>query len=285
MKKFLVRLSIFLIGIVSIVITYHVFFNLLYNSKDKENTVFIWGDSQAYQGIDLERLSEKSGLNVYSAAKHGAGVYDFLVFAKNVPEKCNVLVAISKPAILRRKDSDYNMSGLNISALCFLYMNNYSIPEINKIIVHNISNLKELFVKKSYLYPLKNELIISETFESIKKVYKEKPYYFQDKINLYTKGLEILVKKGCKINLISFSYEKTLEEVEKESSINELKSIPNIIMTEFKYLDIKTVNLHLIKDKRVFYDFTHLNEYGAAQVSDFLIGKIIKKRNHFLIIN
>jgi hypothetical protein len=284
MKLFFKKIAVFFIGIISIIILYHLIFDYLYNKKEKDNSIFIWGDSQAYQGIDLERLREKTGLNVYSAAKHGAGVYDFLVFANMVPENSTVLVAISKPCILRRKDSDYNMSGLSISSLYNLYLNNYSILEITKIAKNNISSLNELFVEKSYLYPLKNQIIITEKLESIKKVYKVKPGYVKDKINLYLKGLQVLENKGCKIKLIYFPYEKALKEVEKSSEINELNTIHNIIIHKFKNLNIEIVNLNLTKDKRVFYDFTHLNQYGAIQVSEFLAIRVLKDENHFYLI-
>ena len=232
----------------------------------------------------MDRLSDKTGLNVYSAAKHGAGVYDFLVFANMVPENSTVLVAISKPCILRRKDSDYNKTGLSISSLYNLYLNNYSILEITKIAKNNISSLNILFVEKSYLYPLKNELTQTETLKSIKKAFSMNPLYINDQINLYHKGLEVLKEKKCQINLISFPYEKTIKDLENSLVVNEVRFIQNNIINEFEELEFERSSLNLLSNKKVFYDFTHLNEYGAFQVSDFLSDRINKKGNHFFII-
>ena len=72
-----------------------------------------------------------SGL-VFTAAQHGAGVYDFLVFTERVPKNAIVVVALSKLVQLRRLKKDRNRSGLSFWALKVLYSNNYSIEELKK---------------------------------------------------------------------------------------------------------------------------------------------------------
>ena len=53
--------------------------------RDSKNTLFIWGDSQTYQGLDLDVLKSNTDRAILSSAVHGAGVYDFLIFTELVP--------------------------------------------------------------------------------------------------------------------------------------------------------------------------------------------------------
>ena len=142
MEKFLKKLSFFFFGLIlSFLIT------LILGSYNQrktdikeniENPLFIWGDSQIYQGLDLEILKNETNRLVFSSAHHGSGVYDFIIFTEMVPESSDVLIAISKPVQVRSKKLDSNRSGISYSALRLLFKNNYSLQELLMIIRKNL---------------------------------------------------------------------------------------------------------------------------------------------------
>ena len=72
-------------------------YSLEKSTKDS-NSVYMWGDSQAYQGVNVNKLSLALKREVYSLAQHGSGVYDLLVFSDKVPEGAMVLLQIPKGA-------------------------------------------------------------------------------------------------------------------------------------------------------------------------------------------
>ena len=251
--------------------------------RDSKNTLFIWGDSQTYQGLDLDVLKSNTDRAILSSAVHGAGVYDFLIFTELVPRSSNVLVAISIPVQLRMKNLDYNKSGLSLFALKLLYDNNYSFIELLKIVKKNLFltfkdySILTHFKKTHSAYDYNNEIIVRET-TIIENLFKNTPSYFFNKQNLYIEGLKNLKKKDCKINLITFplhsSFTKKVESSFTISYANKFyKDMINLINCN------KEDTLVLNNTKQPFYDFTHLNSVGANKVSKFLSTELNEKNS------
>ena len=93
MKKFIKKIIFFSIIILKITFVLFYMMQIYYNhSFSDKNAIFIWGDSQAYHGIDLEELSAITNKNIYSSAFHGAGVYDFLLFTERISPNSKVIV-------------------------------------------------------------------------------------------------------------------------------------------------------------------------------------------------
>ena len=113
MNKFIKRLVIFLLVAIVPAIVIAIWPKL---SLDR-NTTYFWGDSQTVQGIDLNVFSINRNVVVKTTAAHGAGVYDFLVFANNVPNNTNCVVGFSQCCLLRSKAHDNNRSGIDVKML------------------------------------------------------------------------------------------------------------------------------------------------------------------------
>jgi hypothetical protein len=274
MCKFVIKTLLFVIGIPLLYIVLYLSIDFVFNSKNSNNSLFIWGDSQAYQGIDLRVLESKTNKTVYTAARHGAGVYDFLVFAEKVPSNSDVLVAISKPVQLRRKEMDSNRSGISLFGLKSLLNNNYSGREIIQIIKKNVKPIN-LFLSNTYMYKYTDSIIFGEPIELFENIYKTIPSYLKDKQNLYSEGINKLKSKNCRIYLIDFPYHELLNEIENNSPIkSQTDSFFKKIRTEANCIKIDCLNLKT--EKQVMHDLTHLNCYGAEQVSEFIGEMIIK---------
>ena len=276
MEKFLKKLSFFCFGLI---LSFLMSFMLAtYNQKKTElkenigNSLFIWGDSQIYQGLDLEVLKNKTNRLVFSSAHHGSGVYDFIIFTEMVPESSDVLIAISEPVQMRSKKLDLNRSGFSYSSLRLLYKNNYSLQELLMIIRKNLFKTPiHIFRENHENWDFKDRANINyELLTRIEKTYdnKFKPYIY-DKQNLYIKGIDLLKKKNCTINLIEFPYHKLLHD--------RIKYSPNSIKTDLFFRRIFNITncvskdtMYLDSSKNSFFDLTHLNAYGANNVANFI---------------
>ncbi len=281
MEQFLKKLSFFCFGLIlsflmSIILSSQ-------NQREKglkeniDNSLFIWGDSQIYQGLDLEILKSATNRLVYSSAYHGSGVYDFIIFTEMVPESSDVLIAISKPVQVRSKKLDSNRSGISYTALRLLLENNYSLQELLMIIKKNLFKTPDhIFRKHNNNWDFKEEVSINyEIFTIIEKAYDRFNPYILDKQNLYIEGIKLLKEKNCNINLIEFPFHQILHDIIKDSPISvktdlfskKIINIANCVSKDTLYLD---------NSKNSFFDLTHLNEYGASNVSNFIGDRLEK---------
>jgi hypothetical protein len=273
MKRFLSNTVRFLLLLPLVFATLFIILDYAKNHKKAENALFIWGDSQAYQGIDLPLLGELTEKMIYTAARHGAGVYDFLVFAEKIPEGAEVMIAVSKTAQLRRKQKDYNMSGFSFGALKYLGENNYSFMEILQIARKNIRP-KKLFIEETYLFEYSDSLKLSDPIDLFKEIYSKTPAYLHDKQNIMLEGIQALKDKGCSLTFIEFPYHPILSEIESGSGIRErTDAFKTRIGNMFQ--DYQTDTILIEKDRQVMHDLTHLNAHGASVLSRKLARQII----------
>ena len=159
MYNFLKKITFFVFGLIALIalcfgiilkVQNNYFDSIKTTLKNSENALFIWGDSQMYRGVDLDTLKSKTDRMIFSSARVGAGMYDFLVFTELVPHSSDVLVSVSIPAQIRQKKDDRNTSGLSLFALELLFSNRYKLIEIKDIIKKNLFLIPELppFLKK-----------------------------------------------------------------------------------------------------------------------------------------
>lgn len=279
MKDFIIKsiLFVFFIPIV-LLVTYSVP-NAFLNKNNADNKIFIWGDSQMYQGIDLPVLEKVTGKSIFSSAKHGAGVYDFLIFSEKVPFNSTVIVALSKPALIRKKGRDRNNSGLSFSVLYELWKNNYSFSELVSIIGKNRKPIS-IFQRTSILFTESDSIVLAEPLSLFEDVYSKAPNYFDDKQNLFLYGINELKKKCCHIIFLEFPFHPLLKEIENRSILKiKTSKFKNRVLENFKNYSLDT--LVLDPNMELMYDLTHLNEKGACEVS-MKLGVKIKENNEIM---
>lgn len=269
LRRFLSKIILFLIGLIIILFLLNYSINKFLNTtKSTSGVLYIWGDSQAYQGLNLTIL--RQGLNkiVKTSAEHGAGIYNFIVFANQVPPNSNVIIAYPRLSFIRRKSVDNNKSILSISALKLLYQHNYSLKEVKNITLMNLRP-RPFYSEKTMLYPQKDTLNVSPPVKRYVKRFQKVPNYFYKKQALFNEGIKILIKKNCKITFIDFPFHQRLQHAEKMTEFSRANE-KFTMKTISKYsIDLDTLYLP-IKD-HLMYDLTHLNETGANILANDLI--------------
>jgi len=254
-------------------------YSLEKSTKDS-NSVYMWGDSQAYQGVNVNKLSLALKREVYSLAQHGSGVYDLLVFSDKVPEGAMVLLQIPKGAQKRTIYLDRNDSGLNIFAFKSLWENNYSLFDLLYIARNNLFTIPK-FNKFSGSWKhhegLHDNLHKKLLFES----YKQIPDYIFDRQNIILSSIRKLINKKCIILLFDIPFHPTLQEFEKKS---ELKLIFNSFEQKMiKEFNLPTDSITFNNDQNIFFDLTHFNVLGNNMLTDSLSSRLNKlKFNKYL---
>ena len=259
----------FLSGLVLFyLLAYSVIDVLLNKNYRQNNAVFIWGDSQAYQGLDLNILTRTLESDVFTAAHHGAGVYDFLVFTDRVPEKSKVIVSTSNLAQIRRKENDYNRSGLSLWALKMMLQGGYDVSEVYTIGKNNLKPTKVIW-QSTTLYPFTDSLVKGLPIEHFEGYYNKVPSFLNIKQDLFIAGVENLIRKECAITFVEFPIYSSLLKVQTDSPINEnLQQYKLRLIAQFDTFGLDTIRMS--HDKNIFRDLSHLNTLGATELSTSL---------------
>jgi len=232
------------------------------------NCCYVWGESTMCQDIDLDYLNKNMHYNFFSAAKHGAGVYDFLVFTQVVPENSKVFIGIGKTSIVRRKDKDYNRSGIDYESLYLLHENGYSLKELFSIFLNNHAP-HQMFDNLNTLYPNTDSLQFgNEPLSLFQNIFGNRPNYLDNKENLFLYGIQTLIRKHCKIIAIDFPRHPILDAIIQQSAyLGKLDSFMNDVDVFFPKQEILDLDL----DRTDFHDLTHLNEKGAEKLTQELV--------------
>ena len=279
MKRFTFKFILFLT--IPILLSFFIYWAYyIYTLPRASNAYYIWGDSQMRRGLDLDDLNINTQYRYFSSAKSGAGIYDFLVFAELVPKNSNVIIQISRPALIRPKKKDRNISAIKVYSLFNLKENNYSYQEILTIIKKNIK-LQKIFFQRNQLLKTVDSLKINGA-PTIEKFYSKKPTYLNDKKNLYIHGIEVLIDKKCKIIAIVFPCHPVWNEIESKSPyLKDLIKFDNEISKYF----INSKTIELSSELNNFSDLTHLNKRGASNLTSELIKLDYLKNEFTLLIN
>ena len=128
-----------------------------------EDAVFVWGDSQMYQGLNDSLLGKEMGKQILSSACHGSGIYDFLVSEKNISKKAMCVLAFPECALLRNPLSDNNRTGLELSCLLSLFRAGCSLNECWRIANLNRQNIHyKVFGTVHIMMPYSDSIVYPE---------------------------------------------------------------------------------------------------------------------------
>ena len=226
---------------------------------------------------------------VKTSATHGAGVYDFLVFANNVPNNTNCVVGFSQCCLLRRKAHDNNRSGTDVKMLKELGKHNYSTEEIFNIAKNNrLGFMIRAFNRSHPQYEYCDSIIHAEPLSGFVNLYDEEPSYFIDKVELFKTGLDILITKHCKVTIVEFPYYSELFEVSSASPYKDvIDNVRQNICDKYSNRRLDTIYID-DSDSLLMHDLTHLNGVGSRRFTEALCNYLDTcdaEQNHFIIVN
>lgn len=264
MKLFL--LKVFIFSVLTFLLYHFYYQNRTKAAKVDDNTkVYIWGDSQTVQGLDLEVLRSQTNLEFYSMAVAGGGIYDFACFVNLVPEKSKIIIGVTNTIFFRSEYLDYNRTRMDWDAFFNAAISGYSISSLKNIILKNYKPLV-VFPKKSENY-LHGSNLNSLQQKKIEENFLTGLDFAKNRLNYFINYLNKLKSKGCSVLLVKIPSSKLLAEVEELPEIsNSLNTIDSRI--EGLVDDQKQLKLELSRDD--FYDITHLNRQGARKFSTCL---------------
>lgn len=281
MKKFLLKTGVAAIGFASLIMG--VAFVLFVWMKDTQHYdkghIFVWGDSQMYQGLDVSLLGNKLHKPILTSAMHGSGVYDFLISAKNIPENAICIVSFPEHALLRRPTSDYHRTGLELSCIRMMLCSGCPISECLKIFNLNKKNSNcQVFYRGNHdQYPYADTLALPVPLYRYRAMFSEKNNYTRWKTKAYGKGIRQLSDKGVRMVMIKFPFEKQVEDCAYHSTNRCFTdSYKNALITKYA---MKHHTVVLSSDSLLMHDLTHLNGVGARMttmgIADILLNDTV----------
>lgn len=287
MKKFLLKTGLAIICFSTLLV---VGYFVLHRISEKSNActysdgkIFVWGDSQMYQGFDVSLLSDRLEKQVLTSARHGAGVYDFLVSEKNIPAYSVCVVSFSEAAFFRNPLSDNNRTGLELSCLRDLYHYGCPLDECWRIVTLNNKSINySAFGTIHYLYPYADSLVYPEPFPLWHHLFEEEKKWFSWKAKSYVEGLSYLDDKQVQMIVVQFPFDKQVESFAKESINRHLTDSLKWVIIENYAMECDTITLS--SDSLLMHDLSHLNEVGArlltAEIASILQNDTVN--NHFI---
>jgi len=250
--------------------------------------VFVWGDSQMYQGFDVKLYGDKTSKQVLTSAQHGSGIYDFLVSEKNIPNNATCVVAFPECALFRKPTSDNNRTGFELECIRELYLSGCPVNECIRIF-----NLNRVFVRyKVYsniyhdLFPFANNLMYPEPLPLWHPLFEEPKDWFPWKAKAYTNGIQHLFDKQSQIVLIQFPFDEQVESFAQNSINRQLSDSLKFELIDRFAMKYDTVVLH--SDSLLMHDLSHMNEVGArmltCRIADSLREDTINNRFFTVVI-
>lgn len=251
-----------------------------------EDAVFVWGDSQMYQGLDVVLLKMKLKKQILTSAGHGSGIYDFLVSEKNIPNNATCVLAFPECALLRKPTSDYNRTGFEIDCLKEVFFLGCSVNECIRIFNLNKKSFQYMAFSNSphTMYPFADSLVYPEPLPLWHSLFEEPKDWFPWKAKAYTKGLQHLFDKHSQIILVQFPFDEQVESFAKNSINRHLSdSLKRVLIDEYA-LKYDSIVLH--SDSLLMHDLSHMNEVGArmftCQIAEILSADTVN--NHFFTV-
>ena len=276
MKRFLIKtiLSV-LIVCIAIVVLCFVLQSKSNNDEDiyTQSSIYVWGDSQMYQGLDIKTLSENTSKKVFSSAEHGAGVYDFLVTVARIPEESTCIIALPECCLYRRLNSDYNRSGFDIKSILIMLESGYPIQGCIHIVRNNfLTHFNFSSTHESYKYAPK--IVYSEPLSGFYDMFNNGKNYTNCKLNAYKRGISCLIDKRCRIILLQFPFSEEVESF-AVGSINrrETEMLKEELINKYSF---KSDTIYISSDSLIMHDLSHMTDVGVYYLQK-CIGRYVYK--------
>lgn len=290
MRRFLTK--ILMVGVFFSSLIVSVYFVLHFTSMElntyDNDCVFVWGDSQMYQGLDVLLLSNKMGKQVLTSATHGSGMYDFLVSEKSIPNNATCIIAFPECALLRTPMLDNNRTGFEFSILQLLLQAGCPLDECLRIANLNRPHVRyKAFGTNHGMYPYSDNVVHPEyLIQSFCSMFMDEKEYFIWKAEAYQQGILRLFKKHSRIVLLQFPFEKQVEDCACNSINRCLTDSLKFELIDKYTMKHDTVVLH--SDSLLMYDLSHMNEVGArmltCQIADSLQKDTVNNRFFTVVI-
>lgn len=230
--------------------------------------IYIWGDSQTYQGVDLPLLAKLTNRPAFSFAAHGASVYDLAVFTERVPSHSTIVLGYSPFVFARNVAADRSDSGVCIRCLFEMARGGYNLLDLLRIAKENIGDpFQRFFVKEAKLFPNADAIVTSEPFSLFEDIFKSTKPTSYTKMRVYLDCLARLREKCCIVIVVDFPEHQDLQRLIDDSEYS--RSLDDFI-GKLRENGIHYCTPAIVSDLNIMHDYTHLNERGAGLLTEGL---------------
>lgn len=268
MKKYLLYITSFLLLLLTSYAGYYAY--MTHKTALLQADIYVWGDSRMYWGVNTELLEQLTGKDVVCTAQEGAGAYDMMVFVERVPNLSTCILGYSDCVLFRYHESDYNRSGCDWRVLAEMALHtDYSISELYSIAKLNTWKPKQLETEGHEYFECGDTVATPEPWDGWYAMYTNDFPHFPSKGVCYERAIQRLLDKDCRVVLLDLPGYPEMERLAGEGAKNRhlSDSLRARIIEEYR-LPVDTIAIQ--SDSLLYYDLSHLNELGAALLTEQL---------------
>lgn len=250
----------------------------LWDVRQPQQAIYVWGDSRTYRGLDLEAFEKLSKRSVVSYAYPGVGVYDLLYAVEQVPRRSLVLLGVSYPILEGKKR--FERSGLSFSAMRHLQEQGATWSHLFSILKWNRNPLRTQARRRGPVYPNKPYMVNVKHFlkhagpvPNNRRLEPGRLSYLSNQ-KLYHLAIQLLIKKDCKVVLLRLPVAPVLHN--KLWKRGQYRKAFDSFRVLTKKGVLSLLDLKLRWKKNPWFDPSHLNARGRDKMT-FAVWKALQK--------
>jgi len=185
------------------VILFYMHSRILFYMQTNMDTsgIYVWGDSRAYAGIDIDLLRKEVKKKIFNYSQCGTGPYDFLVFSNDVPRNSTIILGLSEAMYLRGILKDRSCGGLVPGELFKLKQCGYDYKSVYRIYRRNL-NFKNNYSLNGVPYAFYSTIRPIEWDKLRTDFYSEdRISIFKIKEKIFYNGMIKLKEKNCNVHI------------------------------------------------------------------------------------
>lgn len=275
-KRFLSKISVFCLFVIPGYVGAHAIISETHHwirTKNDPNAVYVIGDSRTYHSVDVSALHEATGRPVYSHAQPAMSAYSVLELSETVPPRATVLLGLSMGMLLRDGESASYRSGFSLHGLSLLLKRGWVVWHLRRIFVINRIPVEAPFFRTTP--PLEGAVPRDlAKLDKVRSFYlKPRPPYFDHKRQILTEAIELLLEKGCRVEVMVVPVPDEVDAVRRATY--------GSIVDQLEILDDARIRLHLgiqlvePEGRNIWMDADHMNARGRALMTDYLVKHVL----------
>ena len=272
-KNLILKLVFFVVSVVGLYLVAHNTLNWGHQhmrTRHDPNAIYMLGDSRVVFGVDRARLSELTGRPIHGYAAEGIGIYAFYALSEKIPDGATVLVGPTLGMFFKPERRLEWRSGLSLGGLRLLVEEGFSTWALKRVLATNREPLQTPYLKQQDTMPVEPEPNWLETADfRLYKSQKEKPPIFERNQALFTKAVEELLARGCKLKFVDFPVTDKMRSLRAASIYGEVFDEIDVLKDESLPIEkYRVESLPTAPGENLFYDYDHLNVVGARRMSE-----------------
>lgn len=275
MRRFLKSLLIFIVLVPVSAMAGHAALRAIgqHQTELSSESIYVWGDSRVFRGIDVRAVSEATKKPVISWAQNGVGVYDLLVFAERVPPNSRAIIGVGVHLLERKKERGYQHTELSVAALAsVLRAGGHSVSDLWTILRRGRDPFVRYGHQLSPQHPIFEDVRhTGERYYHSRFTAEAPPKRFVAKLRLFVDAVRQLVDKDVDVTVVDVPVYASVRAA-RDASI--YAALGETLRRELGPRVTVMTDIQMPSEPNHFYDLSHLNARGQKRLTELVISRL-----------